>query len=333
LNTSHSIQYEGEEISYALPTKEERDSQFPLRKILLHLLLFAATFFTTTLAGVQWMNKNPFDLNNIWLGLPFSISILLFLTAHEFGHFFAARFHNVRTTLPFYIPVPPMFVNPFGTMGAVIRIRSEIKSRKALFDIGIAGPLAGLAVTFIIFFYGIATMPGKEFIYQIHPEYIGKALPDGGLTFGSSLFFYAVSNIISLQQYFPPMNEMYHYPYLCAAWFGLLVTALNLIPVGQLDGGHILYSLLGKKQGRIARGFLIVLVLISLSGFLPFFSESSETMGWLLWVAILFFIIKPDHPPVATEEPLDNSRKLLGWTTLAFFVFIFTPIPLMNFGV
>ncbi|MBM4165602.1 MAG: site-2 protease family protein [Ignavibacteria bacterium] len=308
-------------------------STFPLRKILFHLLLFVATFFTTTLAGVQWINKNPFDLNNFWLGLPFSISVLLFLTAHEFGHFFAARFHNVQTTLPFYIPVPPMFINPFGTMGAVIRIRSEIQSRNALFDIGIAGPLAGLAVAFVILFYGIATMPGKEFIYEIHPDYVGKSLPEGGLTFGSSLFFYAVSNVISLQQYFPPMNEMYHYPYLCAAWFGFFVTALNLIPVGQLDGGHILYALLGKKQGIIARGFLIVLVLISLSGFLPFFSFGTDTMGWLLWVAILFFIIKPDHPPVAIEEPLDNSRKLLGWTTLVFFIAIFIPVPLLNFGV
>ena len=142
-----------------------------LRRYILHALLFFATFFTTTLAGVQWLNKNPFELDNFSLGLPYSLSLLAILSAHEFGHFFAARYYSVNTTLPFFIPIPPFLLNPFGTMGAVIRIRSIIHSKKALFDIGIAGPLSGLLVTLLVLGFGLVTMPSKEYLFTIHPEY------------------------------------------------------------------------------------------------------------------------------------------------------------------
>jgi len=308
---------------------QERGETTPLR-LLLHLTLFLLTFFTTTIAGVFWLNRDGFDLRNFTAGLPYSVSLLCMLAAHEFGHYFAARLHGVRTTLPFFIPVPPFLMNPFGTMGAVIRIRSPIQSKKALFDIGIAGPLAGLAVTLAIIVFGFLTLPEKEYIYSIHPEYaLAGQVPETGLTFGHSLLTWVLANAFSGTAFVPPMNEIYHYPFLCVGWFGLFVTSLNLIPVGQLDGGHILYAISGKKQGLVARAFLLILILLGLSGFLPFLGVDVQpgTVGWLLWAAILIFVIKLDHPPIAYDEELDQRRRVLGWITFGIFIATFAPIP------
>src|SRR5713226_1631009 len=271
----------------------------------LHLSLFVVTFFTTTVAGVFWLNKDEFDLKNFAYGLPYSISILAMLAAHEFGHYFAAKYHGVQTTLPFFIPAPPFLLNPFGTMGAIIRIRSPITSKRALFDIGVAGPIAGLIVTLLVLVYGLVTLPAKEYLYTIHPDYASMTdLTKNGLTFGDSLLTLVLRRYFSGSGFFPPMNEIYHYPFLCVGWFGLFVTALNLIPVGQFDGGRILYAMIGRGQGIIARGFLVILFLIGLSGFLPFlgFNVQPGTVGWLLWAAILFFIVKLDHPPIADDS-------------------------------
>lgn len=300
------------------------------RNYLLHLALFVITFFTTTVAGVFWLNKDGFDLANFSYGLPYSLAILGMLAAHEFGHYFAAQYHGVQTTLPFFIPTPPFLLNPFGTMGAIIRIRSPIHSKRALFDIGIAGPLAGLVMTLGVLMYGLATLPGKEYLYSVHPEYaLLQELPKNGLTFGDSLVTLSLRYVFSQSGFFPPMNEIYHYPFLCVGWFGLFVTALNLIPVGQLDGGHILYAMIGKGQGIIARLFLGALVLIGLSGFLPFlgFNVQPGTVGWLVWAAILIFIVKLDHPPIADDVELDPQRKMLGWITFGIFIISFAPIP------
>lgn len=303
-------------------------------KIPVHVTLFILTFFTTTLAGVSWVNGNPFELSNFYLGLPYSISILAILTAHEFGHYFAARFYNVETTLPYFIPVPHFLLNPFGTMGAVIRIRSPLTTNRALFDIGIAGPLAGLAVTVGILVYGIITLPGVEYLYTMHPEYqILPELPKGGLTFGYSLVFYLLENISYTTGFFPPMNEIYHYPYLCAGWFGLFVTALNLMPVGQLDGGHILYALVGsKKQVAIAKIFFGILVTIGLAGMFPVFGPGMQfsTTGWLVWALIMLFLIKLKHPEIPDIEPVEVNRRMLGWSTLFLLLVMFPPIPFME---
>jgi membrane-associated protease RseP (regulator of RpoE activity) len=299
-------------------------------KTILHSGLFVLTFFTTTLAGVQWLNKDPLELANFFLGLPYSLSLLAVLAAHEYGHFFAAKYHNVRTTQPYFIPIPPFLLNPFGTMGAVIRIRSAITSKKALFDIGIAGPIAGLVVTVLILFYGFMTLPGKEYLYSIHPDYVElDKIPEVGLTLGNSLLFFFVSKLSSFRGFVPPMNEIYHYPYLCVGWFGLFITALNLIPVGQLDGGHILYAIMGKKQGLIARVFFFLLIGLGLSSFLPFFGWKIQpgTLGWLIWAAILFFLIKIDHPEIPDDTVLGPKRKFLGWFTFCIFILTFPPIP------
>ena len=301
----------------------------------LHLLLFAATFFTTTLAGVQWLNRDPLELSNFPLGLSYSLPLLAILAAHEFGHFFAARIHGVQATLPFFIPVPPFLLNPFGTMGAVIRIRSPLSSKKSLFDIGIAGPVAGLIVTLVVLLYGFLTLPGKEYLYSIHPEYrLLEKIPENGLTFGHSLLFWFLSHKLPVTGFIPPMNEVYHYPFLCVGWFGLFVTALNLIPVGQLDGGHILYALIGKYQGRVARVFFVMLILIGLSGFASMLGWKIQagTLGWLVWAAVLFFVIKIDHPEISDNGELGQGRKILGWCMLGMFVASFPPIPLFEPG-
>jgi membrane-associated protease RseP (regulator of RpoE activity) len=296
----------------------------------LNAVLFILTFFTTCLAGVQWLNKDPLELSNLPLGLPYSLSLLSLLAAHEFGHYFAARYHQVKTTLPFFIPVPPFLLNPFGTMGAVIRIRSPLTSKKMLFDIGIAGPLAGLVVTLFLLLYGFSTLPPQEYLYTIHPEYRTLANPPTtGLTFGNSLFFAALAMLFSQNQYVPPMNEIYHYPFICVGWFGLFVTALNLIPVGQLDGGHILYALIGRKQGIVARIFFITLIVIGITSFFPIFGQGviTWTLGWLVWAGILYFVIKLDHPEIQDAEELTPLRKFLGWFSFVFFIISFPPIP------
>ncbi len=301
-----------------------------IRKLALHFGLFVLTFFTTTMAGVQWLNKDPLELSNFALGLPYSLSLLAILSAHEYGHFFAAKYYQIETTQPFFIPIPPFLLNPFGTMGAIIRIRSAITTKRALFDIGIAGPLAGLIVTAIVLLYGCFTLPGKEYIYSIHPEYEAiQKIPDTGLTLGYSLLFWGIAKISSIYSYFPPMNELYHYPYLCVGWFGLFITALNLIPVGQLDGGHILYALFGKKQGIVARIFFIALIITGLTSFLPFLGWKIQfgTLGWLIWAVLLFFLIKLDHPEVFDETQLSPNRKRLGWFTFIIFILTFPPIP------
>jgi membrane-associated protease RseP (regulator of RpoE activity) len=302
------------------------------RTYLLHFSLFLATFFTTTLAGVQWLNQKPLELANFPLGLPYSISLLLMLSAHEFGHYFAARYHGIQTTLPYYIPVPPFVINPFGTMGAVIRIRSGWQSRKSLFDIGIAGPLAGFIVTMAILLYGFATLPGIDYLYTIHPAYrITGKIPVGDLTFGTSLLFWSLSKLFSSGGFIPPMNEVYHYPYLCVGWFGLFVTALNLIPVGQLDGGHIMYALVGGKKHRlVARIFFVLLLVMGVGSLLPLMGINFQlgSPGWFLWAAILLFIIKLDHPEVQDPLPISTGRRILGWLMIGIFILTFIPSPL-----
>ncbi|MBI1803016.1 MAG: site-2 protease family protein [Ignavibacteriae bacterium] len=301
---------------------------------LIHTLLFTATFFTTTLAGVQWLNRDPLELVNFKLGLPYSLSLITILAAHEFGHYFAARYHKVDSTLPFFIPFPPLYLfplaNPFGTMGAVIRIRSPLSSNKALFDIGIAGPIAGLFVTMLVLLYGFINLPPREFLFTIHPQYqaLGK-IPEEGLTFGDSIFFYSLRLIFGSSTFVPPMNEVYHYPFLCVGWFGLLITAINLVPIGQLDGGHVLYSLVRNWQGKIARFFFGFLIFVGLLSVVPYFGADIQpaTIGWLVFAAILFFIIKLDHPQIHDLSELSIGRRILGWTTMIIFLLIFPPIP------
>ncbi|MBS1517872.1 MAG: site-2 protease family protein [Bacteroidetes bacterium] len=279
------------------------------------------------------MNQNPYQLENFSLGITYSVLILLVITTHEFGHYFAARIHNVPVTLPYYIPFPFIFLNPFGTMGAVIRMKARYYSRKALFDIGAAGPIAGWITTLIILLIGFLTLPSINYIYEIHPEYRSTGIPVGGFSFGYNIMFWTMEKLFTSSPgvFMPPMNEFYHYPFLCVGWFGLLITSLNMMPVGQLDGGHIAYAMFGDKHKYIAYATFGLLLFFGLAGLLPLFNIgfSWGSLNWLVWALLILFVIKIQHPPVFPdyEEPLSSGRMMVGWFTFFIFIVSFCPVP------
>ncbi|WP_460674309.1 site-2 protease family protein [Larkinella ripae] len=246
------------------------------RTYLIQASLFVLTLLSTTAAGAEWMYGRFFlDLEHgigwpeFWNGLHYSIPFLAILTVHEFGHFFAARYHQVRVTLPYYIPMWFGIGQTLGTLGAFIRIQDFINSRKKFFDIGIAGPLAGFALALVVLWYGFTHLPPPEFIFTIHPEYkqhglafgqhVYKNLPPESLvSLGDNLIFWFFKTYVADPARLPHPYEMIHYPYLMAGYFALFFTALNLIPIGQLDGGHVLYSLIGRRAFRMIAPVLLV---------------------------------------------------------------------------
>ena len=322
-------------------------------RVALNILLFLLTFFTTTVAGVQWVGRNPFELTNLQYGLPYSIAILFVLGVHEFGHYFAARYHRVDVTLPYFLPFPPnpLFLN-FGTLGALIRTRTVVPSRKAMFDIGVAGPLAGFVACVVVLVIGFLSLPGREYILALHPHYdfvTNSTNEVGGipLEFGNTILYGFLSSILtdSGRQFVPPMSEIYHYPFLCVGWFGLFVTAMNLIPIGQFDGGHVVYTVFGEKHRPIARFFFVFLLVLGLPslldtlirGFASYFVAQPLSQviplaqyswsGWFLWALISYYAVKLYHPPVPDESPLDQRRITIGWLALVVFVLCFSFSP------
>ncbi len=304
---------------------------------LLHIGLFLLTFVTTTIAGAEWVSgtMGPYEFSYLAHGLPYSISIIFIISFHEFGHYFAAKFHRVNATLPFYIPFPPFpgFLN-FGTMGAVIKTKSPINTNKAMFDIGVAGPIAGFIATLIVLLYGFTHVPGKEYILAIHPDYFSASYGTTGLQlqFGNTLLFSFFKSIFADNyHFFPPMTEIYHYPYLCVGWFGMLITAMNMIPVGQLDGGHIGYTMFGHHNHyKIAVVSFAVLFVLGILGVIETFMEINLGIGWtgwLFWALILYFLIKLKHPPVPDETELNGVRKILGYLSYFILIISFSPSP------
>ena len=324
---------------------------------LLHLGLFLLTFFSTTIAGVLWLNKDPFELSNFHLGIPYSASILFILACHEFGHYFASRYHHVDATLPYFLPFPPipvllqLFLN-FGTFGAVIRTKSIVPSKKAMFDIGVAGPIAGFFASLLVLSYGFLHLPSRSFILAIHPDYNfalnASASAQGvSLAFGNTILFSGLQTLLTHPslQFVPPLSEIYHYPFLCAGWFGLFVTALNLIPMGQFDGGHLIYAMFGKYHQRIARTSFYALIALSapslsdvllrtLLGYvykhdvgqiIPLAQYSWA--AWFIWAMIALYVVKLSHPPVADETPLNGRRMTIGWFCIAIFFLSFSLNP------
>ncbi len=324
--------------------------------LFIHLLLFILTFASTMMAGSAWAGKNPVEIANWIYGWTYASLLMTFLLTHEFGHYIAARMHNVDASLPFFIPLPIPFVSIFGTLGAYIKTRSIIPNRKALFDIGASGPLAGFIVCLGIFIFGLLNLPSIDFLYAIHPEYkeLGIMYPDWGMYFGDMLLFQGlIALFVEPGTYIPPLNEIYHYPFLCVGWFGMFVTSLNLLPLGQLDGGHIAYAMFGKNQGKIARIVWVIMIFLGLGSFFGWFYEQiviespneiytmiqhlflpillwikvyaswiyTGWSGWLFWAFFTKFFIKLDHPPVDGED-IGLTRHILGW--LSFIIFIST---------
>ncbi len=301
------------------------DDRKPKDRYWLHLLLFALTLASTIFTGGQFIGRfeaysaTPilFELGGLPVttgllldGFRFAFSLLLFLTVHEFGHYFAARRHGIDTSLPYYIPTPLV---GFGTLGAVIRIREPIPDTRRLFDVGAAGPLAGFVVAVAVLLYALITLPPPEYLFGVpghealkayigaHGSYPAAMLQENAdpntmvIVMGPTLLYWGLTQLFNGV---PPMYEMYHYPVLLAGWLGLFFTALNLLPVGQLDGGHVLYALFGRKWHRIlARVFFCVLLLSGSLGFMqmdgPWYGgwEPTEPVRWILLAAILFFFL------------------------------------------
>ncbi len=271
--------------------------------IIVPLLLFVLTVLTTMTAGALYEGAPILeDPWKILVGLPFSASLLFILGTHELGHYFAARYHRVDVTPPFFIPAPP--IPPMiGTFGAVIKMRSPIATKRALVDIGAAGPLTGFVAALVITIVGLTmskVMPAPE---------------EPALGLGSSLIFELLGRIVVGE--LPDGYELYLHPVAFAGWIGFFVTSLNLLPIGQLDGGHLIYALFGKTHFAISRLMTVVLVALGLLTW----------RGWILW-AVLVTIIGVWHPPVVDPyAPLDRRRLFISILTIVVFVLTFTPYP------
>ncbi len=252
----------------------------------INLILFLLTILTTYL--VQ--------------GIYYSISVVSILLAHEMGHYLMCRKYNIQATLPYFIPLP---LPPFGTMGAFIKMKSPIPNRRALFDVGVAGPLAGLAVTIPVLIIGLQN---STFIPKVETQEIGVYL-------GESILFSNLAELILGPE--PAGHDTLLHPMAYAGWAGLFVTALNLLPIGQLDGGHVLYSIFGYKSERIYQ-----IVLVIFAGICIFLYP-----GWLLLILLLLWFGFKHPSPMENYVPLDPKRKLIGY--FAFFIFIisFIPVP------
>ena len=295
-----------------------------------NVALFLATVATTLWAGfnVSPLSEHvPATLANVFRGgLPFAASLVAILFTHEMGHYVLARRYGVKATLPYFIPVP----FGFGTLGAVIRMRSAIPSRRATLDIGAAGPLAGLVVALPLYVVGLALSEVKavpEFTPSplLSPLAIVRALaaghsllaaPSGATVFGESLLTWAARRLVVGD--LPPGYDLVPHPIMLAAWLGILVTTLNLVPAGQLDGGHVLYALLGRRRALAASR--VVSAALLAAGF--FFAWS-----WMLWWFLTRFVVGLGHPPAEVEAPLDRRRRAIAWLSLALFVATFMPVP------
>jgi membrane-associated protease RseP (regulator of RpoE activity) len=284
-----------------------------------HLLFFVLTFLTTTFAG--WLHYESFlvsistapptvtfSLGTFLHGLSYSVPLLVILGAHEFGHYAYCRRHDVDATLPYFLPAPLPLT---GTFGAVIRIREAFPSTRALFDIGVAGPIAGFVVLLPFLWFGITHSVAVKFPDNVDVIYFGEPLlfrAMAWLHFGT----------------LPDGFDVVLHPMGFAAWFGMLATALNLLPFGQLDGGHIAYAALGRRAWLVSVGTLATTLLLTL--------RSSSWISIAVIMLAMAFFLGLRHPTVAAgEEPLDGRRRLVAVFALVMFVLCFTPVPIDTF--
>lgn len=303
-----------------------------------HFGLFLATILTTTAAGAMYVHADG-SVRPIGDGLPFSVPLLLILVCHEAGHYIVSRLHGVPASLPFFIPLPPP-LGLFGTMGAVISMKSSTRDRRKLLDIGAAGPLAGLLVAIPVIAYGVAKS-------KIGP--IG-----GGLQEGNSIL-YALIKLAVTGRWLPGGGQdVQLHPTALAGWAGLLVTMLNLMPFGQLDGGHVMTAYAGNRWSALSRRLRPVLLALA-AGVAAWVTWSASrnpgrsdgdpawsvgvaaALPWVVWYALLGLMTRAtggiEHPPVDDSRPLPRSRRVLFWVVAVAFLAVFMPVPLRaNFG-
>jgi membrane-associated protease RseP (regulator of RpoE activity) len=268
-------------------------------RLLFHLFLLGLTVLTTTIATGIWPLKSFSE------GAVYSFTVLSILGAHEMGHYIACRWYGVQATLPYFIPVP---FPPVGTLGAFIKIKSPIPSRRALFDIGIAGPLTGF----------VFAIPAAFIAHYFATPSSATEITEGAITFGDPLLFQFFQRAFHL----PSMIELN--PVWWAAWIGVLMTAVNLLPVGQLDGGHVTYAVFGRRGHQVTAWASYIAVVA-----LAVFSIKGGTWNWVVVIALLTFAIRMGHPPVVDEsEPLGLARTLVAIIGLLVFALSFLPFPI-----
>ena len=273
----------------------------------LHILLFVITFFTTLSAGALQKGINIFESPRKLLdGLPFAGTLMIILTIHELSHYIASRRQHVTATLPYFIPAPSFI----GTFGAFIKMKSPIITRSALIDIGASGPIAGFIVSLIACIVGLSMS-----------HIVPLANVDESLVLGDSLLFSFLSRVIVGN--LPDSVDILLHPVAFAGWIGLFVTSMNLLPIGQLDGGHIAFAILGDRHRYVS---ITLVAGLAMFGFLAIIGVYGWE-GWGLWALIMLFLgIK--HPPVLYREmPLDHTRKYIALVSLFIFIITFIPIP------
>ena len=301
-------------------------------------LLFALTALTTTAAGMQMglsmqmaLSPGGFDaapaslldlgLSDLVIGLPFSLTLLGILGVHEMGHFLASRGWRVRASLPYFIPFPSMI----GTLGAVIKIRSRIPHRRALIDIGAAGPLAGFVMSVAAVIIGL----------WLSPIVPAATFADGGISFGNSILSSWLSDVIVGRV--PEGYAIYDHPVFTAGWLGLFVTVLNLMPVGQFDGGHIVYAVFGDRAHTLVSRATIVLLGLFWALGPPYDWVTaldvtawigSRWPGWLFWMFLALILGRRHPPPLDPRSELDGPRRWMGYVSLAIFILCFVPRPI-----
>lgn len=299
----YDLKFEGLDEEFQLRVKYKKPLVIKFPKIpKINLILFLATLLTTMLAGALMEGVNPLQ-NPIGIisGWPFSLTLMLILGFHEFGHYYYALKHNVNATLPYFIPAPTFI----GTFGAFIKIKSPIYRKNALLQIGAAGPIAGFIVAVPALILGLSLS-----------EVVSVTSDQVGITLGDSILVKLLTVVI-----FPNLaatQDVLLHPIAFAGWIGLLVTMLNLLPIGQLDGGHIAYAMLGRKHEKVARYALLALIPMGLL-----------SLNWLIWAALILILMRSTkHPPVYdVDAPLSVINKRIGYVCLIIFILCFIPVP------
>ena len=338
---------DGRQIIYLVPAI---NLPAPSARVLLNIVLFVLTFLSMMLSNTdvppEAMTRDSSILvvfRYIFTGWPFAASMMGILFAHEMGHYLACRYYKVPATLPFFIPAP--LLSPLGTFGAFIAMRGIPKNKRILFDVGIAGPLAGLLVAVPVLLYGLSISPlgpidrppeglsgfleGNS-IFYLFSKYLvfGKLLPEPVSMGTLSPFTYWLQYFFSGYPIPYGGTDVQLHSVALAGWGGLLVTALNLVPVGTLDGGHVAYGLFGDKARRTFPLMIGMLVALSLLPALLTLSFAAFNYSWLLWVVILFWLGNVRTTPLDDITELDPPRRALGMVVLILFILLFTPVPM-----
>ncbi len=329
---------EGRHMILLLPGQPTPTPSNPWVNLVLLIITFFSVMVTGALFSLQGELSKDFGQAAFQLvreGWPFAVSILAVLGAHEFGHYLVGRAHGVHVTLPYFIPMP--ILNPFGTMGAFINMKELPKNRKVLLDIGLAGPFAGVLVAIPVLLLGLMLssvqpvptdipdgmylqMEGNSLLYLLLKFLVfGQVLPQPASYFGLSPLLYWVMYFFTGHPFpFGGLDVTIH-PVALAGWGGLLVTSLNLLPAGQLDGGHAIYVLLGRKRARRLLPFVLTITFL-----LGFVSPS-----WWLWTLLIGIFGRVNAEPLDEITPLDPKRKVMAVAALILFVLVFTPVPLL----